>query len=188
MKDQLGFDNVEPFYILPTALRVIAALLLHSAVFKKFQKILRMLSFLKRGETSKTDKRGRVVNLFLCLLWLAGPILALLAMCVTMVQEKKLSMITKNYMVIAMLLNVDKQFSSLLPKTLKQNAAKQTGLKMGKDHNKFKNIFGRLLKHSKVGDIGVEMFNLLVNMVVSFTINFQVICYNYFAPVIVLLI
>lgn len=99
MWDYMSLKDAQPFYLMATSLRLIAALLLHQAVFKKFQTILTVLTFLKRTTQSPTHKRGRLTNISLCILQLTIPILSMVAASILFIQESKLSMITKAYIV-----------------------------------------------------------------------------------------
>jgi len=100
---------------------------------------------------SASNKKGRVVNLMLQLMQMISPILALLSMMVTMTQETKLSMITKNYMTIAMMLNIDTMFAGSLSPRIKANAKKinsEGGFTISKDKNSFNTLFNRMMKNT----------------------------------------
>ena len=79
-------------------------------------------------------------------------------------------MITKSYVTLASILQIDNQFASMLPKTAHANTAEinnRGGLLLGKDQNTTKNILKRIWAGSVT-----EVFNLLVNLWYSFLLNF----------------
>jgi hypothetical protein len=124
--------------------------------------------------------------------------MALLALMVSIGQEGNLGAITKDYVTIAFVLNIDNMFAGFLPDDVKTNAKKLNSskvLKMGKDYNTYKLIWKRFKRTWKrtedefADEVRVdtqaysrELANLLVNFWCGLVINFQVIVYSYFAP------
>ena len=89
------------------------------------------------------------MNIVLCSMQLVTPLLTLVAMMVAVGQESKLSMITKDYVVIGFILRIDNMFGGCLPKEMFANARrinKDGGLLIPKDNNKFKHIFKRFVE------------------------------------------
>ena len=67
---------------------------------------------------------------------------------ITMGQQPKLSQITKEYITVAFIVNIDSLFADSLPQQVKDNTAKinsNGGLKLAKDYNKTKVAFKRLI-------------------------------------------
>ena len=118
------------------------------------------------------------------------PVVSLIALLISITQEKTLGMITKDYVTLAFVLTIDNVFSDILPEGLKQNAEElnEAGtLKMGTDFNSMDKIKKRLMKSYKAEKLTFsllleEIGNILVNIIYISVTNFAVIFYNYFAP------
>lgn len=99
-------------------------------------------------------------------------------------------MITKDYVTLAFVLTIDNVFSDLLPEGIVQNAEdlNEAGtLKMGTDYNTMARIKKRLTIAYKDETLDMkqlleELGNIAVNFIYIAVTNFQVIFYNYFAP------
>ena len=121
---------------------------------------------------------------------LTTPIVALVCLMVTITQEPRLGMITKNYVTLAFILSIDNLFADSFPDDIKANAQyiNNNGImKMGEDQNTFQKIKKRLQEHyhsedSTLADFLQELTNILVNILYFIVVNFEVIFYNYFAP------
>ena len=104
-----------------------------------------------------------------------APIFALLSLIVTLIQEPKLSGITKNYMTIAMMLNVDTAYSACLPPSVIANKGRINmagGLTISKDYNTFIRIYSRLMKNVELKTILMETFNAFINVLIIVAVNF----------------
>lgn len=86
----LDFERFQPVELLPTVLRVVASLLLQQTLFRDLQNQLKMLTFLKRMKGTKKHSKGRLINFMLCTMQMVNPIMALLALMITLGQEIKL--------------------------------------------------------------------------------------------------
>ena len=96
---------------------------------------------------TRGHKKGRLMNIVLCSMQLITPLLTLTAFMIVVGKESKLSMITKDYITIGMILGIDNRFAGLLPKEMSDNAKKinkDKGFLIPKDNNKFSHIFKRL--------------------------------------------
>ena len=118
------------------------------------------------------------------------PCVSLIGLMISITQEKTLGMITKDYVTLAFVLTIDNIFSDMLPEGLKKNAEDLNNagtLKMGTDFNTMEKIKKRLVKSYKSEKLTIkqlceELGNILVNIIYISVTNFQVIFYNYFAP------
>ena len=121
-----------------TSLRMISAVLLHRVSYDKFQYAIKLLTYLKRVK-GKHDK-GKCINVLLCCMHLLSPVIGIFAIVITGSQEKKLSMIVKNFVSLGFILQIDNMFSSCLPIDIQQCVDKindKGGLKMPKDKNTY---------------------------------------------------
>jgi len=102
-----------------------------------------MLIYLKRqniGYHDPINRRGRLINIFLCSCKGITPLLSLFALYINITQEEKLGMIVKNYVTIALISSIDNLFAKTLPDSVHQNAKKlnETGaLKINRDSNDY---------------------------------------------------
>lgn len=83
------------------------------------------------------------------------------------------------------------QFAGFLPASFKANAKRindRGGWEMPEDNNTFRKIFKRLTSQTSFKSWLNESFNSGVNMIATFTVNFQVIFYNYFGPIVVIIL
>ena len=147
MWEYLTLDNFQPFYTNNTALRIIASILLQQMVYGEMQGAIKMLAFLKREKLRKNNDKGRFINVIVCLMQLMTPIFSLICLMISVTQESKMGMITKDYVTLAFVLSIDNLFSGILPADIKSNVKllNSTGvLKMGKDYNSMARIKKRL--------------------------------------------
>ena len=117
-----------------------------------------------------------------------NPVMALLALMITLGQEKQLSHITKNFVTLGFILNIDNMYAVSLPKEIKENAQRINeagGLRMGSDNNNMSSIYKRILQGGPILD---EILNILINISYTVMTNFQIILINYFAPMMVVVI
>ena len=81
-----------------------------------------MLTILKRMRGHKEGRKGRIMNIFLCSLQIITPIFGLICVMILLCQESKLSNITKDYITIAFVMDIDNKFAEMLPKEVLKNA------------------------------------------------------------------
>ena len=101
-----------------------------------------------------------------------------------------MGMITKDYVTLAFVLSIDNMFSGILTENIKNNVnlVNSTGiLKMGKDFNSLARIKKRMLTSWEnetwtFSQFSSEFGNMFVNIIYTVLTNFEVIFYNYFAP------
>lgn len=174
---------------MPTCLRMVSALLLQQTLFKDLNLQVKMLTFLKRMKGTRKHSKGRFINFLLCSMNIINPIMALFALMITMGQEKKMGSITKSFVTIGFIMNIDNMFASTLPKEIKDNqvALNKKKIPIGKDYNSYRLIFQRMKKGDTITLLN-ELFNIWVNIQFTILVNFQIIVINYFAPVIVVVI
>ena len=80
-----------------------------------------MLCFLKRMSTCHQNLKGRYINIMIASLHFCTCIIALVCLIITISQEKTNQAITKDYVTLAMVLNIDNVFA-------KQSAAVKAAL------------------------------------------------------------
>lgn len=92
----------------------------------KFSKELytatKMLTLLKRMQGSANHTRGRFINIILSSMQIIAPIITVIALVVNITQQSALSQITKAYVALSFIVNIDDMFSASLPAELRQNA------------------------------------------------------------------
>ena len=116
-------------------------------IYSELQGAIKMLCFLKRQKLSKNNEKGRFINVMVCCMQIMTPCVSLVCLMISITQEKKMGMITKNYVTLAFVLQIDNQFSGILPQDIKNNVkiVNSTGvLKMGKDYNTVARIKKRI--------------------------------------------
>jgi len=59
-------DNFQPFKLVETSLRVVAALLFQKVMFRDVQGFIKLMTYLKRMRQSRQNVRGRFINILLC--------------------------------------------------------------------------------------------------------------------------
>ena len=153
-----------------------------------------MLTFLKRiGHTSKYAN-GRLTNILICSMQLVAPLITMASLIMRIIQEQQFSLITKSFVALGFVVNIDDMFAASIPLDIKKNAERLNQgkkLKLTKDYNSFKEIFSRLSsKKNKVATeqkkapdptLIDEMINILINLWYQVIINLQLIIINYFA-------
>ena len=163
-------------------------------LFPEIQGALKLLEFLKRLKGNKSNLKGRFMNIILCSMQLITPLLSVASLMVVMGQESKFSMITKSYMVLGTICNIDNSFASGLPKEIFDNAKmlnKQKALKITHDNNTSSKIIKRLLKPKKGCSLNLifsELGNFVINIWIFLIQNFLIVIFNYFGALLVLLV
>lgn len=107
-----------------------------------------------------------------------------------------MGMITKDYVTLAFVLSIDNLFAKTLPTDIKNNVGivnASGALRMGKDYNTTRRIKKRVLEDWDndswtLKKYSEEVMNLIVNCIYTVVTNFEVIYYNYFAPMTCILI
>ena len=149
-----------------------------------------MLTFLKRMKNQKG--KSNVINVLLCSMQILTPVFALAAMTISMAQQSALSMIVKDFVSIGVILGFDNLLANSLPQSIRTNAENinlSGGLVLQKDSNSFRLIFKRAIReYTDIKSVTNEIMNVVVNLWFFTIINFQVIFYNYFAPLIVIIV
>ena len=152
---------------------------------------IRLFTFLKRQKLHREQKKGLFINIILCTMQVVAPILALFALMIVLGQEKKLSDIIKSYVTIGFILNIDNMFTGNFPQEVKQNAEKVNDskvLKMGTDYNTFSKVYKRFKRSKTSRDYFNVFLSIIINIQFLIVSNFTIIIYNYFAPMICILI
>jgi len=109
-------------------------------------------------------------------------------------QEKSLGQIVKAFVTLGFCNNIDSMFVGNMPLSAKKNLAalnKKGGLTMPKNKNTYSNIFLRLkqaLKERNSSNIWREIFNIIVNIEYTILVNFQIVVFNYFAAIMVIIV
>ena len=125
---------------------------------------------------------------------LITPLMSIASLMISMGQESRFSMITKSYMVLGTVCNIDNSFASGLPKEIFDNAKKlnsQHALKITEDSNSFSKILKRLIKPKNGCSFSLifsEIGNFAINVWIFFIQNFLVVIFNYFGALLVLLV
>ena len=148
-----------------------------------------MLTFLKRMQTAADCRKGRFINLLICSMHILTPVLANYSIMITLGQQSDLRQVVKTYVMLGFIMNVDVLIAKDLPDDVIKNAEAINalgGLRISKDYNLYSLIFGRMVENPSM--LLQEIPNLLANVWFGVLINFQVILYNYFAPLYVVII
>ena len=188
-QEYLDFKRSEPFYPIYTGLRLIISVLMHQACYQRFQAGVKMLTFLKRMQTAADCRKGRFINLLICSMHILTPVLANYSIMITLGQQSDLRQVVKTYVMLGFIMNVDVLVAKDLPDDVIKNAEAINalgGLRISKDYNLYSLIFGRMVENPSM--LLQEIPNLLANVWFGVLINFQVILYNYFAPLYVVII
>ena len=91
-----------------------------------------MLLYLKYVKTAKGGKRGRIINIVLCLMQYTSPIVAEIVLILAVSKTPQLQMIIKSFVALGFIINVDNMFSDAFPKEIK-DTADDIIIKFGKD-------------------------------------------------------
>lgn len=115
----------------------------------------------------------------------------MVSLFVVLTQEGNLSGIVKSYVTIGFILKIDNLFSDNFPVEIKENAAKLNKSKklvIGEDMNTFRKLFKRVKRAKEFKDYLNFFANCIINVWFFGISNFQIILYNYFAPMACVLI
>jgi hypothetical protein len=191
MLDYLHSQIFQPFDFIQSMMRVLATILLHNQMQLKLQKTVKLLTYLK---TMKENKRGRMMNMVLVSMQILLPIFAMLAMIIVSALEKSLKQITKNFVTLGFVASFDQICVTMFQDEVIANAMainKKGGLTISIDNNTCKKLFQRTFRSKEKLTAG-RLLNFLVNLLFNcwfFLItNFQVIFYNYFISIMVVLV
>ena len=125
---------------------------------------------------------------------LITPLLSVASLMITMGQESKFSMITKSYMVLGTICNIDNSFAGGLPKEIFDNAKElneQKALKITHDANSSSKILKRLLRPKRGCSLELifsELGNFVINIWIFLIQNFLIVIFNYFGALLVLVV
>ena len=104
------------------------------------------------------------------------PIFSLVSMMITLTQESHLSHITKDYITISMISNIDVMFVDMLSShfiPIADMLNKDGGFEIPKDLNKNRDVFRRIQKAKCSPDIILsELTNILINLWCGLLVNF----------------
>ena len=152
-----------------------------------------MLQYLKRLKSNRNNLKGRTMNVILCTMQLVGPLVVIVALFICMGQQGLFSLITKSYVTLGTICNVDNSFAATLPKEVFENAKKlnqEGALKIGEDHNSMKKIVKRFKKKGGCSCYVVtsSLVDIWINMWIFIIQNFLVVIFNYFGAHLVLIV
>jgi hypothetical protein len=172
------------------AIRLICCLLLHMIILPEVRRALKLLRYLKYVKTAAGGKRGRLINILLCLMQMGSPIFAEIVLILAVAKNPQLQMIIKSFVALGFVINIDNLFSESFPAEIKSTAG-DVVLKIGKDQNTLAKIQARIerasLKNEAPNYLQVLM-NLLVNLIFWGCTNFYVVFYYYFFPLLGIII
>ena len=129
---EFGVSNFVPVERGSTGIRLICTMLVHIKIYEEVQQALYMLRYLKYVKTAKGGKRGRLLNIVLCLLQMASPFFTEFVLILSISQTFETIMIIKSFVALMFVVNVDNQFSDGFPKEIK-SVSKDITLIVGKD-------------------------------------------------------
>ena len=81
-----------------------------------------MLTYLKRMKGSANHVRGRFINILLASMQIVAPSITVISLAVNITQQSALSQITKAYVTLSLVVNIDDMFSPGLPDEVRDNA------------------------------------------------------------------
>jgi ABC-type maltose transport system permease subunit len=132
-----------------------------------------MLTFLKRMQGARDNRKGRLINLMICSMHILTPVLALYSIMITLGQQSDLRQVVKTYVMLGFIMNVDVLVAKDFPDEVLKNAEeinKLGGLRISKDYNLYSLIFARMSESP--GMLLHEIPNILANLWFSVLINF----------------
>ena len=141
--EYLDFIHFQPFGIYKTFLRILVPMLMVMKFGKELYSATKMLTFLKRMEGQSNHSRGRFIGIYLSSLQILAPIITVVSLMVNITQQSALSQITKAYVALSFIVNIDDMFSGSLPAEVRENAKilnKSKAIKLTHDYNSFKEI------------------------------------------------
>jgi len=112
-------------------------------IYGEVKQALSIFRYLKYVKTAKGGKRGRFINIFICLMQIISPIYTEIILQISISQTKQLSMIIKSFVALGFVINIDDMFAENFPQEIK-STAKTLELQIGQDQNTFKKIRKRL--------------------------------------------
>ena len=89
---------------------------------KELYNATKMLTFLKRMKGSANHVRGRFINIMLSSMQIIAPTITVVSLVVNITQQSALSQITKAYVTLMFVVNIDDMFSPSLPSEVRTNA------------------------------------------------------------------
>ena len=120
--EYVKFDKFQPFDIYKTFLRVLVPILMTMKFSKELYSATKMLTFLKRMKGNRKHQRGRFINIMLSSMQILAPTITVLSVVVNIAQQSALSQITKAYVALMFVVNIDDMFVGSLPQDIKENA------------------------------------------------------------------
>jgi hypothetical protein len=125
------------------AIRLICCLLLHMIILPEVRRALKLLRYLKYVKTAAGGKRGRMINILLCIMQMSSPIFAEMVLILAVAKNPELQMIIKSFVALGFVINIDNLFSESFPKEIK-DTAEDVVLKIGKDQNSLAKLKSRI--------------------------------------------
>ena len=89
---------------------------------KELTKSLRMLTFLKFMKRQKSNVNGRYINIMLSSMQILASFATQTTFMIQVSQEPKIGMITKAFVTLLFVTNVDDQFAQFIPQDIIDNA------------------------------------------------------------------
>lgn len=166
------------------AIRLICCLLLHMIILPEVRRALSLLRYLKYVKTAAGGKRGRMINILLCIMQMSSPIFAEIVLILAVAKNPSLQMIIKSFVALGFVINIDNLFSESFPAEIKKTA-EEVRLNFVKDQNTIAKILKRIERASDANESPnyfQVLMNLLVNFIFWFTSNFYIVFYYYFFP------
>ena len=120
-------------------------------------------------DSSKCE--GRITNIILASMQMIVPMATQVALMINIIQQDEVSLITKSFVALRLVVSIDDMFASTLPQEILVNAYKlnsETKLKLSEDHNTYTKIFKRM----SYSNLHVEIVNLNINLWYTAIVNF----------------
>ena len=192
MQDYMKVLNFQPLEMMPTSIRVLSAILLHRSEYAKLQYSIKFLTYLKR-ERDVNRARQKWVTLLVLTMKIIAPIIAIITLMITAGQEPSANNLIKNYVTIGLIMNIESIFSDSIPRDVHEIVKRintEGGLLIPPDENTWKHSLDRIRqnkdKSQRLKILAREAQTTLINLYFHLIVNFQVIVYNYFGPIVIL--
>lgn len=91
-------------------------------IYTEVKQALGVFRYLKYVKTAKGGKRGRFINIVLCLMQLSSPFFTEIVLIVAISQLAQLSMIIKSFVALGFVIKIDDMFSENFPDEIKKTA------------------------------------------------------------------
>ena len=111
------------------------------------------------------------------------PIFTQITLIIDIIQQDTVAQITKSFVALKIVVEIDDMFAKSLPKEILQNAFylnSQSKLKISEDNN----TTTKILKRMRFENFPQEMVNLMINLWYAAISNFQLVVFNYFGCII----